>query len=107
MQDDEPVQDARDQEQPTASQSNQAGLADKRQPEGRQFAGSSEALRGNNADDNSGSGGTEGGKEIKGRNVAHGTHYEAPGNADEGDVGGSTTSSGTGVSGGETGKVNL
>ena len=78
------------------------------QPDGRQAAGaSSEALTGNNADDNSGSGGTAGGHETKGQNVASGTTYDQPGNAAEGDVGGSTTSSGTGVSGGESGQVNL
>lgn len=77
------------------------------QPEGRQAAGSSEALTGNNADSNAGSGGTEGGHEINKKNVATSTSYDTPGNADEGDVGGSTTSSGTGVSGGEVGQVNL
>ncbi|QIX60272.1 hypothetical protein HER32_03330 [Hymenobacter sp. BT18] len=68
------------------------------QPEGRQGAGSPEALRGLNADDNSGSGGTEGGKPIQGKNVSP----EA-----EGPIGGGTASSGTGVSGGATGQVTL
>jgi hypothetical protein len=75
------------------------------QPDGRQAPGDNST--GSNADDNSGSGGTVGGQPIKGKNVAHGTRHDAPGNADEGDVGGSTTSSGTGVSGGETGQVTL
>ena len=96
---------------PTDAQAiEQEGTAqpDQRQPEGRQFPDNhSDALRGLNADDSSGSGGTEGGHEITGKNVSTSTHYDKPGNADEGDVGGSTASSGTGVSGGETGKVSL
>ena len=75
------------------------------QPEGRQAPG--DASTGINADDNSGSGGTVGGKAIEGKNVAPGTQHAEPGNAADGDVGGSTTSSGTGVSGGETGQVTL
>ena len=79
---------------------------DQRQPEGRQAAGSHDT--GLNADDNSGSGGTEGGQAISGSRVRSGAPtYDAPGNAQDGDVGGTTTSSGTGVSGGETGQVNL
>ncbi|TYZ14307.1 hypothetical protein FY528_00840 [Hymenobacter lutimineralis] len=66
------------------------------QPEGRQAAGSHDT--GLNADDNSGSGGTEGGKPIQGKNVSP----EA-----EGPIGGGTASSGTGVSGGATGQVTL
>ncbi|WP_303310648.1 hypothetical protein [Hymenobacter sp. BT730] len=77
------------------------------QPEGRQAPGTGEALRGLNADDSSGSGGTEGGRPIKGKNVSRSTQYDTPGNAAEGDVGGGTTSSGTGVSGGEGGQVTL
>ncbi|SNR30949.1 MULTISPECIES: hypothetical protein [Hymenobacter] len=77
-----------------------------RQPEGRQNPGSHDT--GLNADDNSGSGGTEGGKEITGARVRSGApNYDAPGNAEDGDVGGNSISSGTGVSGGEIGKVNL
>lgn len=98
-------------QEPTDSRAIQQGTvsqSDQRQPEGRQAGGlGNDSLRGLNADDNSGSGGTEGGQEIKGKNVSTSTTYDAPGNAAEGDVGGSTTSSGTGVSGGETGQVNL
>ncbi|SMB97704.1 hypothetical protein SAMN00120144_1591 [Hymenobacter roseosalivarius DSM 11622] len=98
-------------QQPTDSRAIQQGTvsqSDQRQPEGRQASGDgNDSLRGLNADDNSGSGGTEGGQEIKSENVSTSTTYDAPGNAAEGDVGGSTTSSGTGVSGGETGRVNL
>jgi hypothetical protein len=80
--------------------------ASQRQPEGQYFPGSQDT--GLNADDNSGSGGTEGGQEIKGARVRSGApNYDAPGNAQDGDVGGNSISSGTGVSGGETGKVNL
>ena len=96
--------DARAIQQSNSSQSEQ------RQPEGRQAPGpGNESLYGLNADDNSGSGGTEGGQEIKGKNVSPGAEYDAPGNAAEGHVGGSTTSSGTGASGGgsEVGQVNL
>ncbi|MCC2547159.1 hypothetical protein LJY25_11935 [Hymenobacter sp. BT175] len=101
-----------DEQQPrdaSGQESPPAGQTSKRQPEGRQFASRrSNALRGLNADDNSGSGGTEGGKEIKGSDVSKNRrNYKAPGNADRGHVGGSTVSSGTGVSGGETGQVNL
>ncbi|PJJ48091.1 hypothetical protein [Hymenobacter chitinivorans] len=91
--------DGRNIQQATTSQSEQ------RQPEGRQAPGTTEALRGLNADDNSGSGGTEGGHEIKGQRVSTGPNYDQPGNAADGDVGGSSTSAGTGVSGGETGQV--
>lgn len=80
------------------------------QPDSRMAAGnSSEALTGSNGDDNSGSGGTAGGHEIKGKNVATSTQYDKPGNADEGDVGGSTTSSGSasGSAGTGIGQVNL
>ncbi|QJX48524.1 hypothetical protein HMJ29_17015 [Hymenobacter taeanensis] len=88
-------------ETPDASQS-----AEQRQPEGQQFPGSHDT--GMNADDNSGSGGTEGGQEIKGARVRSGApNYDAPGNAQDGDVGGNSISSGSGVSGGETGKVTL
>ncbi|MBG8555307.1 hypothetical protein [Hymenobacter guriensis] len=66
------------------------------QPEGRQAPGSHDT--GLNADDNSGSGGTADGKTIKGSNVS--TNSEGP-------IGGGTASSGTGVSGGETGQVTL
>ncbi|TGE23108.1 hypothetical protein [Hymenobacter metallicola] len=90
--------DSRDIQQASGSQSEQ------RQPEGRQAPGT-DALRGLNADDNSGSGGTEGGHEIKGKRVSTGPNYDQPGNAADGDVGGSSTSAGTGVSGGETGQV--
>ncbi|WP_426490772.1 hypothetical protein [Hymenobacter sp. 102] len=77
-----------------------------RQPEGRQAPGSHDT--GLNADDNSGSGGTDGGQPISGSRIRSGAPtYDAPGNAQDGDVGGNTTSSGTGVSGGETGQVNL
>lgn len=93
--------DSLDIEQTTAAQPGQ------RQPEDRIDGDHSEALRGLNADDNSGSGGSEDGHALKGKNVAPGTQYDAPGNAAEGDVGGSTTSSGSGVSGGETGQVTL
>jgi len=80
--------------------------AEQRQPEGRQTPGSHDT--GLNADDNSGSGGTEGGQAISGARVRSGApNYEAPGNARDGDVGGNTTSAGTGVSGGETGQVTL
>ncbi|HEX8349282.1 MAG TPA: hypothetical protein VF598_04930 [Hymenobacter sp.] len=100
-----------DKEIPTDAQAIQQDVTvqpNQRQPEGRQFPDNhSEALHGLNADDNSGSGGTEGGQEMKGKTVSRSTEYDKPGNADEGDVGGSTTSSGTGVSGGETGKVSL
>ncbi|HEX8424771.1 hypothetical protein [Hymenobacter sp.] len=79
---------------------------DQRQPEGRQAPGGPDT--GNNADDNSGSGGTEGGQPIAGARVRSGApNYDAPGNAQDGDVGGNSISSGPGVSGGETGKVNL
>ena len=98
-------------QEPTDGRAIQQGTvsqSDQRQPEGRQASGAvNDSLRGLNADDNSGSGGTEGGQEIKGKNVSTSTTYDTPGNAAEGDVGGSTTSSGTGVSGGETGRVNL
>ncbi|GGG56513.1 hypothetical protein [Hymenobacter glacieicola] len=81
-------------------------LSDDTQPEGRIFPGSHDT--GLNADDNSGSGGTEGGQAISGARVRSGApNYDAPGNAQDGDVGGNTASAGTGVSGGETGKVNL
>jgi hypothetical protein len=93
-----------------AIQQSSVSQSDQRQPEGRQAAGAgNEALYGLNADDNSGSGGTEGGKAIEGQNVSDGPEYDAPGNAAEGHVGGSTTSSGTGASGGgsEVGQVNL
>ena len=86
--------DSRNIQRATASQSEQ------RQPEGRQAPGT-EALHGLNADDNSGSGGTE----IKGQNVSNGPDYDQPGNAADGHVGGSSTSAGTGVSGGETGQI--
>lgn len=76
------------------------------QPDGRQAPGSHDT--GPNADDNSGSGGTVGGKEITGSRVRSGApNYDAPGNAQDGDVGGNSISSGPGVSGGETGQVNL
>jgi hypothetical protein len=77
------------------------------QPEGRQAPGSGDALRGLNADDSSGSGGSVGGQPIKGKDVSRSTQYDTSGNADEGDVGGATTSGGTGVSGGEGGQVTL
>lgn len=80
--------------------------SEQRQPEGRQSPGSHDT--GLNADDNSGSGGTEGGQPISGARVRSGApNYDAPGNAQDGDVGGNTASSGTGVSGGETGQVTL
>lgn len=80
--------------------------SDQRQPEGRQAPGSHDT--GLNADDNSGSGSTEGGQAISGARVRSGApNYDAPGNAQDGDVGGNTTSTGTGVSGGETGQVTL
>ncbi|TGE04289.1 hypothetical protein [Hymenobacter fodinae] len=85
----------------SSSQSN-----DERQPEGQYFPGSHDT--GLNADDNSGSGGTEGGQEIKGARVRSGApNYDAPGNAQDGDVGGNSISSSTGVSGGEIGQVTL
>lgn len=75
-----------------------------RQPEGRLSPGSHDT--GLNADDNSGSGGTEGGQAISGARVRSGApNYDAPGNAQGGDVGGNSISAGTGVSGGETGQV--
>ncbi|MBX0292930.1 hypothetical protein K3G63_20980 [Hymenobacter sp. HSC-4F20] len=79
-------------------------VSDDRQPEGRIFPGSQDT--GMNADDNSGSGGTEGGQAISGTRVRSGApNYDAPGNAQDGDVGGNSISAGTGVSGGETGQV--
>ncbi len=93
-------------EQPTDGRHLQAAAQpDQRQPDGRQAAGSHDT--GLNADDNSGSGGTVGGQPISGARVRSGApNYDASDNAQDGDVGGNTTSS-TGVSGGETGQVNL
>jgi len=100
--------DSSNKQPPLDQETEDAKRARDYQPDGRQAAGnSSEALTGNNADDNSGSGGTVGGTATTGKNVASGTTYDKPGNADEGDVGGSTTSSGTGVSSGASGQVNL
>ncbi|WP_400194012.1 hypothetical protein [Hymenobacter sp. B81] len=89
-----------------ATASGQPGSEQQRQPQGRYGMGDRLNLQtGENADDNSGSGGNVGGRATQGRSVSRGTEYDAPGNAAEGDVGGSTTSAGTGTSAGQPGAV--
>ncbi|MCC3157527.1 hypothetical protein LJ737_09770 [Hymenobacter sp. 15J16-1T3B] len=89
-----------------ATASGQPSSEQERQPQGRFGMGDRMNVQtGDNADDNSGSGGNVNGNPTKGHNVARGTHYDAPGNAAEGDVGGSTASAGTGTSAGQPGQV--
>ncbi|KAA9338175.1 hypothetical protein F0P96_04830 [Hymenobacter busanensis] len=89
-----------------ATASGQPSSEQDRQPQGRYGMGDRLNLQtGENADDNTGSGGNVGGRETTGRSVSRGTEYDAPGNAADGDVGGSTTSAGTGTSAGQPGAV--
>jgi hypothetical protein len=89
-----------------ATASGQPSSEQERQPQGRFGMGDRmNPQTGDNADDNSGSGGNVGGNPTKGPSVSRGTRYDTPGNAAEGDVGGSTTSAGTGTSAGQPGQV--
>ncbi|OON69637.1 hypothetical protein [Hymenobacter sp. CRA2] len=89
-----------------ATASGQPSPEQERDPQGRFGMGDRMGvLTGENADDNSGSGGNVGGNATKGHNVSRSTHYDAPGNAGEGEVGGSTASAGTGTSAGQPGQV--
>ncbi|WP_162910445.1 hypothetical protein [Hymenobacter oligotrophus] len=89
-----------------ATASGQSPAEQERDPQGRFGMGDRMGvLTGDNADDNSGSGGNVGGQATKGPNVSRSTEYNNPGNAAEGDVGGSTASAGTGTSAGQPGQV--
>ncbi|GAB2969087.1 hypothetical protein GCM10027048_44850 [Hymenobacter coalescens] len=89
-----------------ATASGQPSSEQERDPQGRFGMGDRMNVQtGENADDNSGSGGNVGGRATKGHSVSRGTQYDQPGNAAEGDVGGSTASAGTGTSAGQPGQV--
>lgn len=89
-----------------ATASGQPSSEQERDPQGRFGMGDRMGvLTGENADDNSGSGGNAGGNTTKGANVSRSTEYDNPGNAAGGDVGGSTASAGTGTSAGQPGQV--
>lgn len=89
-----------------ATASGQSPAEQERDPQGRFGMGDRMRLQtGENADDNSGSGGNVGGRPTEGRSVSRSTEYDTPGNAAEGDVGGSTTSAGTASSGTQSGQI--